>query len=187
MKFRIVLAFIALAALLTSLAGCDNTTVEKTDEVTKTTSRTVYRPTVTTVPMIDRDLTTLISADELSDAVGIPMQELTIMEQNSGLCSFSVESNLSSVVIDIKEGTLDLFESRVLQGYLNISTSTVEVCPNLGESAFFAYDPELYNDQLVVYNDGYMITIELAIEGYDDHGINKLRCRDIAAIVLNRL
>jgi len=181
MQKRFFTVMIAMVMIMALCSGCNNELTTPKQSTTATTTP-IYRPTVPTMPLIDKDLTKLLTVEELTSAVGIPMQALTVTEQNSGLRSFSVESDRSRVIIDIKEGTREYFDTRVLPFYANL-----EACPNLGETAWFTYNPGVYNDQILVYNDGYMITVELAIEGYDDHTTNKLRCREIASRIVERL
>ncbi|MBR5134522.1 MAG: hypothetical protein IKV35_02875 [Clostridia bacterium] len=139
---------------------------------------TTVTSTVQTKPMIDKDFKVLITQEELSDAVGIPMQEPDVTEQNSGIRSFSEESDQSRVMVDIAKADKTVFENRVLPGYTDLVA-----CPNLGESAWFSAK---YN-HLLVYSDGYMMTVDLVIQGYDDASENMLRCRQIASIILERL
>ena len=59
----------------------------------------------------------------------------------------------------------------------------LQACPNLGETAWFS---PVYN-QLLVYGNGFMITVELTGTGDEDQNVQRLRCRQIASLLLEHL
>ncbi len=166
------LTLLIVALLALSLGACSSETPAPTDDTTTTT-----RATVPTVPRIEKDISRLFTAEELTDIVGVPMQAPAVSGQGATLTSYAVDSMISRVIVDIQEQNLDVFLQSVSMWYPDLIEAR-----NLGESAWFS--PSF--NHLIVYNNGFMFTIDYVIEGQDNSDVNLLTCREIALLILER-
>lgn len=158
--------------LMMALSACGAQTEAPVETVTTTT-----RETVPTVPRIDKEIDGLFTAKELTDIIGVEMQEPVVSGQGATLTSYAVDSVSSRLIIDIQEQTIDVFLQSVSMWYPDLIEAR-----NLGENAWFS--PSF--NHLIVYNDGYMFTIDYAFDGHDNSDANLLTCREIALMILDR-
>ena len=170
MKFRAIFAWLLCMVCALGLVACG-----ETEELIETTPTTVAT-TPTTAAIIEEDLSAMISKEEISAAVGVEMSDPTVSEQGAVLTSVGTES-MVTLSVEVSEKPREIFD----QILLNFPVLTA--CPNLGETAWFSAD---YH-QLLVYDHERMMTVELiGLEG-DDDDRELLRCRQIAATILERL
>ncbi len=165
MKIRVI-ALVMCLILACGCTACGNSADDA--ETTPTTAPT----TPTTAVIIKEDLSAMLTQEEVTDAVGIPMTAPTVSGQGTMLTSVGVEDRVTLSVV-VSEKPRDIFDQMLL-GY-----PIIEACPNLGETAWFS---QAYH-QLLVYDHERMITVEL-IGLPDDDGRELLRCRQIAADLL---
>ncbi len=156
--------------LIVSFAACRNTPSD-TDQTTTTTPTTP-----TTAVIIDEKLEDMLTAEEISDAVGTEMGAPTVSGQGTILTSIGVNSK-TVLNVEVSERPIEIFYD-MLKGYPDL-----QACPNLGETAWFSP----VHNQLLVYGNGFMITVELTGTDDADQNIQKLRCRQIAALLLEHL
>lgn len=170
MKLTAVSAICLLAAMLLCLTACGGG--EPAPEAPATTQAT----TPTTVAIIEEKLEDMLTVEEISAAVGVPMGKPAVSGQGTVLTSIGTET-MTVLSVEVSEKPKDIFMA-VLQGYPDL-----QPCPNLGETAWFS---PVYN-QLLVYGNGFMITIELTGTNDSDQNVQMLRCRQIAALLLEHL
>jgi len=141
-------------------------------EQTTTTAPT----TQTTAAIIEEKLEDMLTAQEISDAVGAEMGAPVVSGQGTILTSIGV-STKTVLNVEVSEKPIDIFYN-VMKAYPDL-----QACPNLGETAWFS---PVYN-QLLVYGNGFMITVELTGTGDEDQNVQRLRCRQIASLLLEHL
>ena len=166
-----ILSVILCVLLLFGFSACRNNTPDEPDETVTTTPSTQ-----TTVAVIEKKLQDMLTAKEISDAVGVEMGAPAVSGQGTILTSIGV-STKAVLSVEVRERPLDAFYS-MLKGYPDI-----QACPNLGETAWFSP----VHNQLLVYGNGYMIMVELTGTDDADQNIQRLRCRQIAALLLEHL
>lgn len=171
MKIHAFFRMLLCAALLLCLTSCGISS-----EAPGTTSTTLPSTTMTTMAIIDEKLDDMLTASEISDAVGVTMGAPSISGQGTILTSIGVDSK-AVLSVETIERPIAIFNT-VLTAYPDLLP-----CPNLGESAWFS---PVYN-QLLVYGEGHMILVELTGTGDSDQTIQMLRCRQIAALLLEHL
>ena len=170
MRIRILCAIFCVMLML-SFSACRNNTPEEPAETITTTPTTR-----TTVAVIEEKLEDMLTAQEISDAVGVEMGAPAVSGQGTMLTSIGV-STKTVLNVEVRERPLDVFYS-MLKGYPDI-----QACPNLGETAWFSP----VHNQLLVYGKGFMILVELTGTDDADQNIQRLRCRQIAALLLEHL
>ena len=168
-KFGICLLVLLSLAVSLLTACADETAIPVEETVTTTT-----QPTMAMI--VDEELDTMLTTQEISDAVGLPMGEPVVSGQGSMLTCLGVD-NKAYLGIKLSEKPIEIF-NEVLTMYADALP-----CPNLGESAW--YSP-VYS-QLLVYGNGYMIQVELTGTEDGDLNMQMLRCRQIAALLLEHL
>ncbi len=169
MKNRVCLVALVCVLSMLLLTSCRQTPSD--DTTTSTTTPT----TPTTAVIIEQKLEEMLTAEEISQAVGTEMGKPTVSGQGTILTSIGVSSKAVLSVV-VSEKPIDIFYY-MLQGYKDL-----QACPNLGETAWFSP----VHNQLLVYGNGFMITVELTGTS-DDQNVQKLRCRQIAALLLEHL
>ncbi len=152
------------------LTSCSNESSAPSEETTTTTTQ----PTMAMI--VDEELDAMLSVEEITDAVGLPMGEPVVSGQGSMLTCLGVD-NKAYLGIKLSEKPIEIF-NEVLTMYADAFP-----CPNLGESAW--YSP-VYS-QLLVYGNGYMMQVELTGTEDGDLNMQMLRCRQIAALLLEHL
>ncbi len=141
-----------------------------------TVTTTMPSTTMTTMAIIDEKLEDMLSVEEISNAVGLTMGKPAVSGQGTILTSIGVDSK-AVLSVEVSEKPIAIFNT-VLTAYPDL-----QPCPNLGETAW--YSP-VYN-QLLVYGKGFMITVELTGTTDSDQTMQMLRCRQIAALLLEHL
>lgn len=170
MRFRSWIAMLLCALLVFSFTACHST--PSNEEPTTTTAPT----TPTTAAIIEEKLDDMLTAEEISAAVGVEMGKPAVSGQGTILTSIGVSSK-TVLNIEVSEKPIDIFYM-MLKGYPDL-----QACPNLGETAWFSP----VHNQLLAYGNGFMITVELTGTDDGDQNIQKLRCRQIAALLLEHL
>lgn len=172
MKFRKIICIVLCGVFLLTMSACGGGTEPVSTEETTTTAL----PTATTVAIIEKNLADILSAEDISDAIGEEMNDPVVSNQGTTLTSISKQGK-AVLSVEISEKPIEVFNA-ALQGYFDLKP-----CPNLGESAW--YSPLYY--QLMAYGKGYMILVELTGTNDTDQELIVLRCRQIAALLLERL
>ena len=171
MRFRTLCLCVLCLVLVLTATACRSTPDEDTQSTTTTAPTTP-----TTAVIIEKDLGDMLTAQEISDAVGVSMGDPVVSGQGTILTSIGTESK-TVLNVEVSERPIAVFYD-MLKGYPDI-----QACPNLGESAWFS---PIHN-QLLVYGNGFMILIELTGTDDGDQNIQRLRCRQIAALLLEHL
>ena len=169
MRFRSVLFCVLCFVFMIFTTACTKSPADDTEVTVPTT-------TPTTSVVVEVELDKMLDAATISDAIGEEMGEPSVSGRGTILTSIGVDSKVVLSVV-VSERPIDVFYM-MLQGYADI-----QPCPNLGETAWFS---AVYN-QLLVYGKGYMITVELTGLDDNDQNIQKLRCRQIAALLLEKM
>ncbi len=171
MKFvSILLTVTVCAAMLMGLTACGRNT-----EPEESTEPTTVTTVPTLAPIIEKDLAKMITAEEISYAIGASMTEPSVSGQGTVLTSVGVESTIT-LNVEVSEKPREIFD-QVLLGY-----PIADPCPNLGETAWYS---SIYH-HLLVYNQGYMMTVELF--GYEGSAEGEmLACRQISALIFEHL
>lgn len=168
---RIRSIMLTLICVFVTLFSVSCTTQEPQENATSTSTTTP-----TTAVVIDEKLGEMLTAEEISQALGVTMGAPTVSGQGTILTSIGTDTKTVLNVV-VSERPIDIFYM-MLQGYPDI-----QPCPNLGETAWFS----AVHNQLLVYGNGFMITVELTGTDDSDQNIQKLRCRQIAALLLEHL
>ncbi len=169
------LAFILIICLVTAL-GLSSLTACNSSEPIQTETTTTVPTTPTTVAIVQEDLSSMLTSEEISKAVGLPMGEPAVSGQGSMLTCIGV-GNKAMLSVMLSEKPIEIFE-QMLQAYPDAIP-----CPNLGETAW--YSPVYC--QLLSYDDGYMITVELTGTEDSDMQMQMLRCRQLTALLMEHL
>lgn len=170
MKFHSIICLLLCGIFVLCLTACDS----PAEEIVPTT--TAPSTTMTMMPIIDEKLEDMLTAQELTDAVGVEMGIPAVSEQGTKLTSVGVDSK-AALFVEVLERPYAVFE------HLLIAYPDLQPCPNLGEWAWFSP----VRNQLLVYDDGFMILVELTGTGDSDQTLQMLRCRQIAALLLEHL
>lgn len=164
------LALILCAGVLAlALAACGGGG-DDTSSAAPTTVPTNPPPTLLAV-----DLKTLLTADQVSDALGTPVGEPELYELDTILC-YRSEDLRSSAELALQTGTREAYDVTVeLYG-------DVVDAPNLGEAAHWSAQAHT----LLVYGKGYILSMAVDKAGGSEDD-NLVAARQLAALVLEAL
>lgn len=165
---RVALA-LALLMVLGALTGCGDKGGESSDTQT---SETYY----TAPPLLDFDISGLITRDEVGEIVGREMDEAMVLEDNTILQYYAADQS-ASVRIAFEKLTRQEFDEKAALMIPNAADA-----PNLGEAAKW----EAESRSLMVYGCGHMIEISTDIDEEAADG-QLTKARSIAALLLERL
>lgn len=171
MKIHSIVSVIVCLALLVSVF----TACQPSNDPADTTQPTTPTTTPTTVAIIEEQLEDMLTQGEISEIVGVSMNAPTVTGQGTVLTSVGTDS-MAVLNVEVSEKPRDIFDSML------VNYSMLKACPNLGDVAWYS---AAYK-QLLVYGEGFMITVEL-IGTDDDDDMLMLRCRGIAAELLEEL
>jgi len=158
-------------SLVLSLSSCGNKPTEPAETTSTTTATTV--PTL--AQLIEKDLSDMVTAEQLSAALGTPMSEPSVSSQGETLTSVGTEATVT-LNVEVSEKPREIFDQVLLSYPIAVP------CPNLGETAWYS---SIYH-HLLVYDQGYMVTVEVFGLDKDEEG-EMLSCRQIAALLLEGL
>ena len=163
----------ALAVCIVMVFGM--TACDRSEQPTEPTEATTPTTMPTLAAIIEEDLADMITVEELSNAMHTPMTEPSVSGQGTVLTSVGVEKTVT-LNVEVSEKPREIFD-QVLLGY-----PIAVPCPNLGDTAWYS---SIYH-HLLVYNQGYMMTVELF--GYDGGEESEmLACRQVAALMFEHL
>ena len=163
--------FAAGAALLT-LAAAGLTGCGKPEEGASSTASTTV---ATAPPMLDVDVTSLLSVQEVSDALGTTVGQPQSYE--SGTIAHYASADAQTVAeISLKECERGVYDETVA-----LYEDAVE-SPNLGDAAVWSAQAK----QLLAYGNGYMIGITADIAGKSGEEC-LTSARQMAVLLLERL
>ncbi len=169
MRMRMISILVICLSLMVLFVSCKPSAPAQEDTVTPQTTRP-------TAAVIDEKLDEMLTAKEISDAVGVEMGAPTVSGQGTILTSVGVDTKTALNVI-VAERPIEAFYG-MMQNY-----TALQPCPNLGETAWF----DAVHNQLLVYGNGFMITVELTGVDDSDQIDQMIRCRQIAALLLEHL
>ena len=164
-------ALVAVLGLLLSLCLCACTDTGGDEQSTVATSRT----TRTTRRVIDVQIESLITHDQLEELLSVPMQKPQVTHNGTHLFALS-ENGLLSVQIALDTQTAEQFEKLVGD------TSEAESARNLGQQAWWLPQKRM----LLVYEGNYTLSVSLAFEEYSDDDAFFVS-RQLAVQILDRL
>ena len=147
-------AMIAVIAMLLSLCLCACSNEEPGEPETKTTTSRTSR---TTRRVVDVQIESLITHDQLEELLSVPMQEPQVTHNGTHLFALS-ENGLLSVQIALDKQTAEQFEALVGD------KSAAEMARNLGRQAWWLPQKRM----LLVYEGTYTLSVSLAFEEYSD-------------------
>lgn len=158
--------------LLAGLTGCQETPAPVSSDA---------GPDLVSVPPpLSIDMTTLITAEQASQAVGAEVAGPEVYEDGTWL-HFASEDAQTTVDVHLNETTRELYDTQI--GLVKESYGDGwEEAPNLGETALWL--PEY--QELLVYTEGYMLDVSVDIpeEGAE---AALVAARQIAALILEKL
>lgn len=163
-----VLGTVLLALPVLAFSGC-----EKAEE--DTPSSTVPTTTETAPPMLDVDVTSLLTVAEVSDALGVEVGEP--QSYDAGTVAHYASADAQNVAeISLRECSRDIYDSTAA-----LYEDAVD-SPNLGDAA--VWSPQ--SKQLVAYGQGYMLSVTADIQGKSaDECLTA--ARQMALLILERL
>ena len=141
---------------------------EESTTVTSRTSRTTRR-------VIDVQIESLISREEMEEAMSLPMGEPTVTHNGTHLYALSADGTIS-VQIALDKQTVEQFEQMVGD------TSSAETAPNLGQQAWWLPDKQM----LLAYQGTYTLSVSISGGDYSDDDALFV-ARQLAVPVLEKL
>lgn len=158
--------------LLAGLAGCQ--------EAPAPVSSDPGPDLVSVPPPLSIDMTTLITAEQASQAVGAELAGPEVYEDGTWL-HFASEDAQTTVDVHLNETTRELYDTQVELIKESVGDGWEEAA-NLGETALWLPD----NQELLVYTEGYML--DVSVDSPEKEGEEELvAARQIAALVLEKL
>ncbi len=169
--FKRATAVLTVGLMMLCLSSCGSKNPEEDTSPSATAA-----PSVTMATIYRQNLADMISAQEISDALGVEMNDPTVSQQGTVLTSLAPESR-AVLTVEVQQRPKEIFD-RALQSYFDLVP-----CPNLGDTAW--YSPLYY--QLMVYGKGTMMLVEITGIEDKDYEVTMLRARQIAALLLERM
>ena len=127
-------------------------------------------------PLIDVDLATLLSVEEVSDAIGREAEAPEVYELGTLVQYLSLDRTIA-VNIQLESCTPEVFDVTVHTLYSDLIDA-----PNLGDIAYWSGE----NRQLVLYGRGYMIGVNVDItDGREEDQL--AQSRQLAGLILEKL
>lgn len=163
---RYAIFVLAVVYAMVCLSGCSKSK-QPTESQTTTTG---------TIPaLLNIDITTLLTSEQVSKAVGVTVGNA--QSQDSGTTAhYASADEKSSADISMKECDRSIFDSTVGQYSDAVDT------PNIGDAA--KWSPEA--KQLLVYGKGYMISVMVDVDNKNNDAL-LLAARQLAVLVLDKL
>ena len=141
-----ILSILMVCILCVTMMVCFSSCSKPSEDSSTDTTPTTDSATSTTAPTVDIHLEDMVSAKDISEAIGTEMGEPTISTQGTNLTCIG-KSSKTVLQIELNKKPIEIFY-RMLAAYEDL-----QACPNLGETAWFS---PIHN-QLLVYGGGYMI------------------------------
>ena len=167
-KWTAIIAVLGLLLCLCLTACSNEPTGEETTPTTSRTSRTTRR-------VIDVQIESLITHEEMEEAMSVPMGEPTVTHNGTHLYALSADGTIS-VQIALDKQTVEQFEA--LLG----DTSSAENAPNLGQQAWWLPGKRM----LIAYQGTYTLSVSLSGADYSDDDALFV-ARQLAVPVLEKL
>ncbi|MBR3290092.1 MAG: hypothetical protein IKI63_04865 [Clostridia bacterium] len=168
MKWVFLTAALCVALSLCLCACTGGATSEEPTAVTTRTSRTTRR-------VIDVTIESLITRDEIGEALSVPVAEPTVTHNGTHMYCLSADGSIS-VQISLDKLTRDRFDRLVGD------TSEAENAPNLGQQAWWQPQKRM----LLVYQGTYSLSV--SVTGADYTADDALFvARQLAVPILERL
>lgn len=167
-------AVLAAAVLTCGLFGCG----EAADETPDTTPTTTV-PWVAEAPEVP-DISKLLTAAEVSDALGVTVGDGTLQEEGTLLSFHSADyQSTVSVIAERVEGGAGERFAAILKNY---APEDLVMAPNLGNEAYWC----AATGELLVHSGTYMLSVNLTRPGFsDDNAL--IAARHLAALAVERL
>ena len=164
---RFILTLAVCAVLLTALFGC---APEKPQE------ETGWQPSAT-VPQVKESL---LTAQEVSEAVGTAVGEGVLQEGGTVLCFTSADyrTTVSLLTEQPQAGAKEYLQAIVAQ----YPEGALQQAPNLGEEAYWSAE----TGELLVRNGVFVVSVNVTAQDLDAEAA-LIAARQLAALVLERL
>lgn len=161
-----------LAGLMLLCCGCGKETPQ--GETTPTTS-----PWEATAPEVT-DISGLLTAEEVSDALGTTVGDGTLYE-NGTLLSFATADYTAQVSLLVEKPEEDVAEyfAALLE---NFPPEELVIAPNLGDEAYWCAT----SGELMVRSGAYVLSVIIAREGFSAENA-LIAARQLAALAAERL
>jgi redox-sensitive bicupin YhaK (pirin superfamily) len=169
MKKKVFLGFaiIACFAVIMGFSGCG-------DKEKETSSRQTDSTLGTAPPILEFDISSLVTPEQVGNALGVKVGEGQSADQDTTVRYYS-EDQSSFLEISIMEGSREEFDEIVASYEGAVDTM------NLGQAAKWNSETK----QLFVFDDGYMISVIAYADKSDDSLL--VAARQIAALVLEKI
>lgn len=167
-------ATLTAVLLAFGLFGCGEA-AKDTPETTPTTTV----PWVAEAPTVP-DISKLLTAAEVSEALGVTVDEGTLQEEGTMLAFHSTDyqSTVTVLVEKVDGGAGERFAA-VLNNY---APEDLVMAPNLGDEAYWCAE----TGELLVHSGTYMLSVCLTRPGFsDDNAL--IAARHLAALAVERL
>lgn len=128
----------------------------------------------TAPPLLNIEIDRLVTAQQVEDALGFSVENTVVAEQDTAV-RYSSGDMLSFVEIGMMECTREIFDETAALYEDAVDT------PNLGQAAKWSAE----QNQLMVYNGRYMISLTVSADKSDDQLL--VSARQIAALILEKL
>lgn len=164
---RFCLSLISLMILL-MLVACQGEPVEPASSVEETL------PEITDPTFVSLDLETLLTAEDVSETLGMAVTGPEVYYEDAPMIRFAAEDG-QYIDVMIEDASQADFES-MIRGYADLTEA-----PNLGESGYWSGE----SSTLVVYQAPYMLGAVVGFSGEEDEKL--VMAREMMTLVLERL
>lgn len=165
-------AGILAACALAGASGCGGTeTPPKTSP-----SATVWEAT----PPTTTDISSLLTADEVSQAVGVTMEAGTLYDAGGTLAFHSTDYQTQvSLLVEKPEGDIAAYFASVTENY---APEDLVMAPNLGDEAYWCAS----TGELLVKSGAYLVSVNITRPEFSADGV-LIAARQLAALAIERL
>jgi hypothetical protein len=169
-KKQIIYIISLLLVVFTAFSGCKTSKQDESDFSESTTNTIGTAP-----PLLDIEIDKLVTTEQVSDALGIPVRPPHLADSNTTVRYYSEDSR-SYLEIIVEETIREIFDETV-----SLYEDAVDV-DDVGQSAKWSAEQK----QLLVYNGKYMMSITAFMEDKNDEDL-LLSARKIAELILDKL
>ncbi len=161
-----VLAVLTVA-MIVSLCGCK---VELPEVSEPKTTRTA-------LVLLDVDISTLLSKEEMEQALGVTLRDPQISNEGRTLFALSAEGG-ESLSISVEERTFDQFRN----GLPKVAEDELQAAPNLADEAWWLSSGRT----LFLYYHGYTVSVAISSPYWEEES-TLIAARQVASLLCKRL
>ncbi len=162
-----LLLVLCFCGALLLLCGCDVTLQEVSEP----------EPTRTALVLLDVDISTLLTKEEMEEALEVNLREPQVSNEGRTLFAIS-EGGKVSVSISAERSTLDGFHNALPK----VEGEDLQEAPNLGKEAWWLSS----GSTLFLYSGAYMVSVNVSDRTVDEETV-LLSARQIAMLLCDRL